>query len=40
MGKGNQNTMGKWINIPWAGGQNTMGSGDKISWVSGSSCHG
>ena len=39
-GQGIQNTMGKWINIPWAGGQNTMGSGDKISWVSGSSCHG
>jgi hypothetical protein len=24
MGKGDQNTMGKWVNIPWAVGQNTM----------------
>jgi hypothetical protein len=27
MGTGYKNTMGKWVNIPWAGGQNTMGSG-------------
>jgi hypothetical protein len=24
MGKGDQNTMGKWVNIPGAVGQNTM----------------
>jgi hypothetical protein len=40
MGKGDQNTMGKSVNIPWAGGQNTMGRGDKTPWVSGSLYHG
>ena len=29
MGKGDQNTIGKWVNIPWAGGQNTMVRGTK-----------
>jgi hypothetical protein len=24
MGRGDQNPMGKWVNIPWAVGQNTM----------------
>ena len=32
MGKGDQNTMGKSVNIPWAGGQ--------IPWVGGTKHHG
>ena len=42
MGKGDQNTMCKWINIPWAGGQNTMVRGKNtmgkwvfIPWIGG-----
>jgi hypothetical protein len=29
MGQGNQNTMGKWVDMPWAGGRHTMGRGQK-----------
>ena len=42
-----QNTMGKWVFIPWIGGQNTMCRGRytmgtivDIPWVSGSKYHG
>ena len=40
MGKGDQNTIGNWVNIPWGGGQNTLVRVDKTPWVSGSSYHG
>jgi hypothetical protein len=33
MGKGDQNIIGKSVNIPWAGGQNTMGKWVFITWV-------
>ena len=43
MGKGNQNTMCKWVNIPWTGVKIqwvVASSGDKTPWVNGSSYHG
>jgi hypothetical protein len=43
MGKGDQKTMGKWVNIPWTGVKIqwvVASSEDKTPWVSGSSYHG
>jgi hypothetical protein len=46
-GQGGQNTMGKWVFIPWIGGETpwvggryTMGIGVDIPWVWGSTYHG
>ena len=33
MGWGDQNTMGRGVDIPWIGGQYTMGRGVDIPWV-------
>ena len=35
MGKGDQNTMSKWVKTPWVSGSSYHGYGVKIPWIGG-----